>query len=104
MLFRVKALLVKHQPELVVLTNTPKGFCLRTRHPMKNGQPLWFGAVQMMMNYVSFHLVPVCGLPDLLENLSPELRKRMDAALFAELDQLTQDGFERCKTKKQLGI
>jgi hypothetical protein len=67
---------------------------------------LFFGAVKIGKRYVSFHLMPVYVNPELLDGMSPELRKRMqgkscfnftraDDALFAELETLTAAGFAR---------
>jgi hypothetical protein len=78
---------------------------LSTAHVMPNGTPLWFGGVQVKKRYVSYHLMPVYVNPGLLDDVSPELRKRMqgkscfnftkvDPALFEELAALTQAGFE----------
>jgi hypothetical protein len=69
-----------------------------------NEKPLWFGAVQVKKNYVSYHLMPVYLNPALLETVSPGLLKRMqgkscfnftssDAQLFRELAELTEAGF-----------
>ena len=41
------------------------------------GRPLFVGAVQIRKNYVSYHLMPVYAVPQLLKTLSPELKKRM---------------------------
>jgi hypothetical protein len=75
-----------------------------TTHLLKNKKPLFFGAVQIKKNYVSYHLMPVYANPRLLESISPELKKRMqgkscfnfksvDASLLKELTQLTEAGF-----------
>jgi hypothetical protein len=75
-----------------------------TRHTMPNGKPLWFGGVQIRKRYVSYHLMPIYVNPELLEGISPELRKRMqgkscfnftktDPALLDELADLTEAGF-----------
>lgn len=64
-----------------------------------SNKPQMFGAVQVKKSYSSFHLFPVYTHPHLLENISPELRKRMqgkscfnfktqDDVLFAELEGL----------------
>lgn len=64
------------------------------------------GAVQSKKNYVSFHLMPVYAFPELLDDLSPALRKRMqgkscfnfsevDEPLVAELTQLVAAGARR---------
>ena len=72
------------------------------------GREVWFGAVRNGKRYVSYHLMPVYAFPDLLEGISPELKKRMqgkscfnftriDEGLFAELSDLTARGYERFK-------
>ena len=72
---------------------------------MKNGKPLFFGAVQIRKRYVSFHLMPVYVNPDLLTDAGPALLKRMhgkscfnftkiEPNLFEELATLTQSGFD----------
>ena len=74
--------------------------------PFLKGKELWFGAVRVGKRYVSYHLMPIYVFTDLLENLSPELKKRMqgkscfnftrvDEALFRELGELTRIGYER---------
>lgn len=76
---------------------------LNTRHRQKNGQPLFFGAVQMKKAQVSVHLMPVYLQPGLLDGLSPALKARMhgkscfnfttaDPALLQELAALVQAG------------
>lgn len=70
------------------------------------GKEVWFGAVQARKNYVSYHLMAVYGFPELLEGMSPELKKRMqgkscfnfkevDEQLFKELAKLTESGYRR---------
>lgn len=67
---------------------------------------LFFGSVIINRNYVSFHLMPVYVFPDLLEDVSDPLRKRMqgkscfnftklDEGLTIELAELTGRGFAR---------
>jgi hypothetical protein len=92
--------------KLVCIRDDDAEYYVNTSHIMKNKKPLFFGAVQIRKNYVSYHLMPVYVFPDLLKGLSPELRKRMqgkscfnftslDPALFSELSKLTAAGFER---------
>ncbi len=77
---------------------------LDTKHIQKNRKPVFFGAVQMKKAYVSYHLMPVYLKPELLENISTDLRGRMqgkscfnfakvDEVLFAELASLTKEGY-----------
>jgi hypothetical protein len=77
------------------------------------GKDVWFGAVQTRKNYVSYHLMAVYAFPDLLESISPELKKRMqgkscfnfktvDERLFKELARLTDQGYRRFKNVKAI--
>jgi hypothetical protein len=72
------------------------------------GKDVWFGAVQTRKNYVSYHLMAVYAFPELLNGMSPELKKRMqgkscfnfkavDDKLFRELAALTEKGYKRFK-------
>jgi hypothetical protein len=67
---------------------------------------VFFGSVVINKSYVSYHLMPVYAFPDLLDDVSAPLRKRMqgkscfnftklEPALDAELVALTRRGFER---------
>jgi hypothetical protein len=75
---------------------------------LSHNKEMWIGAVRICKSYVSYHLMTVYIFPDLLQGISPELKKRMqgkscfnftrlDERLFRELDQLTKRGFERYK-------
>ncbi|HYF79500.1 MAG TPA: hypothetical protein VD973_20535 [Symbiobacteriaceae bacterium] len=102
----LRALLAPHAPRLLVKTDTAENYYLDTAIIQKNKLPLFFGAVQIKKNYVSFHLFPVYVFPELLASISPELRKRMqgkscfnftavDEPLLEELGRLTDAGMRR---------
>jgi len=74
---------------------------------------MYFGSVQIKKNYVSFHLMPVYAFPDLLNNCSAALKKRMqgkacfnftaiDEPLFAELADLVQRSVVRFRENQLL--
>lgn len=99
---------------LVCVRDDPTEYYLNTAHIMKNRKPLFFGAVQIRKNYVSYHLMPVYVFPDLLEEMSPELGKRMqgkscfnfseiDEPLFRELEALTRSGYDRYRDSGYIG-
>ncbi len=80
-------------------------FHVDTFHVMKSKKRLWFGGVKIKKNYVSYHLMPVYVNPTLLDDMSPELKKRMqgkscfnfrsiDKNLFEELGELTKRGLQ----------
>jgi len=103
---RLRSILQPFEKRLTVTADTTEGYSLDTPFASEKYQkPLFFGAAQMKKNYVSFYLMPVYIYPDLLNGMSPELRKRMqgkscfnfsklDEALLAELAMLTQTGFD----------
>jgi len=79
--------------------------------PHSLGREVWFGAVRIAKRYVSYYLMPVYAFPDLLDGISPGLKKRMqgkscfnftreDEQLFAELAQLTERGYQRYRKEK----
>lgn len=74
---------------------------------------LWFGSVRSGKAYVSYHLMPVYMYPDLLEGISPALKarmqgkscfnfKRVDEALFDEIDRLTRASVARLRREGDL--
>ena len=65
---------------------------------------IWFGGVEIKKNYVSFHLISVSAAPQLVKDLSPSLKKRMqgkscfnfadvEPAHLKELDVVTKRGY-----------
>jgi hypothetical protein len=99
----LRAIFKPYVKKMAVTQDTDTAFMLDTRYIMKNKQPLSFGGVRKGKNYVSFHLMTLYALPDLLKQMSPELKKRMqgkscfnfkevDKGLFSELKTLTKAG------------
>lgn len=107
----LKSILEPYAPQLKVVSDKPGNYYLDTHHVTKNKKPVFFGAANTGKAYVSFHLMPVYAFPELLEDISPELKKRMqgkscfnftavDQRLFKELAKLTKAGFARYKAEK----
>jgi len=103
---KLKTILKPYEAKLIVVHDTDNNYYLDTSHVMKNKQRLFFAAVRAGKAYVSFHLMPVYASPDLLKDMSPELRKRMqgkscfnfktvDEKLFKELEKITKSGFKK---------
>ncbi len=103
---QLKEILVPYSTEMVVVIDKPDNYYLNTRHVMKNKKPMYFGSVKANKNYISFHLMPIYVFPDLLESITPELKKRMqgkscfnfkteDTSLFQQLKTLTQAGYKK---------
>ncbi|MGI9204160.1 MAG: hypothetical protein ACR2Q3_09125 [Woeseiaceae bacterium] len=99
----LRSIMAAQASSLDIKRDEPGDYYVDTFYLRQNKKPLWFGGVQIRKNYVSYHLMPVYVNPDLLEDISPELRKRMqgkscfnfkvvDEKLFAELSDLTEQG------------
>ncbi len=112
---QLKPILQAYESNLVVTTDEPGNYYLDASAVGKNKKPIFFGAVQIKKNYVSFHLMLVYMYPDLLDEISPQLKKRMqgmscfnfsklDASLFVELKVLTQKGVERFRQHPFTGL
>ena len=103
---RLKQILVPYSEELVIVTDEDDNFYLNTHFTMKNKKPMYFGSVKINKNYVSYHLMPVYVFPDLRDDMSPALNKRMQGkscfnfktiedVLYKELAELTKAGYSK---------
>lgn len=101
----LKAILVPYADSMAISTDTETELYLNSRYIQKNKKPLFFAAVQIKKNYVSFHLMPVYVEPTILATASDELKQRMqgkscfnftrtEPALFRELSMLTKTGYQ----------
>ena len=105
---RLKPLLQRYAQSLIVTEDGAGGYSLNAHFSPRWKKELFFGAVQIKKNYVSYYLMPVYMYPGLLDGVSAALKKRMqgkscfnftaiDEALFAELAALTETCVERCR-------
>lgn len=101
----LKDILSSYSQYLELVTDDEVSYYLNTHHIMKNKKPMFFGAVQIKKNYVSYHLMPVYVDSSLLDNISDALKKRMqgkscfnftsvDKELFSQLALLTEAGYQ----------
>jgi hypothetical protein len=104
--YRLAAIFARYRSTLIAKADEPGNLYLETPPSTAYPNGLFFGAVKIGKRYVSFHLMPVYVHPDLLQGMSPELRKRMQGkscfnftrqndVLFTELETLTAAGFAR---------
>jgi len=102
----LRSILLPYAEKLTLTLDTPTGVSIDGPYSAKWKKEVFFAAAQIKKNYVSFYLMPVYMYPDLLNGISPELRKhmqgkscfnfkKMEPALFDELAELTRVGFER---------
>jgi len=103
---QLKSILKPYAEKLSLKADTADSYSLDGPYSEKWKKELFFGSAQIKKNYVSFYLMPVYMYPELLKDISPELRKRMqgkscfnfrkaEPALFEELAALTRKGAER---------
>lgn len=97
---------------LTVKTDTADTYYLDGPYSKKWQKDLFFGSAQIKKNYVSFYLMPVYMYPELLSDISPELKKHMqgkscfnfkkvEPELFQELEALTRKGAEKFKQESK---
>jgi hypothetical protein len=107
---RLRAILARHSDKLAMVHDTPDFFYLDTVSSSNQGKPMFFGAVRIMKNYVSFHFMPLYVCSEMNKRVSKKLSKRRqgkacfnfnspDDVLFKELEQLVDAGFERYRKK-----
>ncbi len=106
----LRAILEPYAPRMELVHDSEKGYHLDGPYSEKWKKKLFFASVEIKKNYVSFYLMPVYMFPDLLQGITPELRKRMqgkscfnfkrsEPALFEELARLTRRGAERARAE-----
>ena len=100
---RLRAIIEAHADGLLFAVS-PDGAVKLEKPP--GGHPWdYVAGTRIGKSYVSYYLMPVYGMPELLAGVSPELRRRMqgkacfnftriDDALFEELATLTATGIE----------
>ena len=105
---QLKNILRPYAKDLAVKADTSDSYSSDGPYSEKWNRELFFGSAQIKKNYVSFYLMPVYMYPDLLKDISPDLKKHMQGkscfnfkkvapGLFKELEELTGKGAEKFK-------
>jgi len=103
---QLKSILKVYAQNLTVKADTADSYYLDGPYSEKWKKEVFFGSAQIKKIYVSFYLMPVYMYPELLKDISPQLRKRMqgkscfnfkkaEPALFKELAALTRQAAEK---------
>ena len=103
---QLKSILKPYAETLNLKADTTDAYYLDGPYSKQWKKQLFFGSAQIKKNYVSFYLMPVYMYPDLLKDISPELKKRMqgkscfnfkkvESDLFEELAVLTRKSVEK---------
>ena len=108
----LRSVLEPHAKKLSVTVDKPGAYTLSSsKLTDRVGRPLFAAGVKIGKSYVSYYFMPIYTCPELLADVSPALRKRMqgkacfnfktiDAAQVKELAVLTKKGlaqFEKIK-------
>lgn len=110
---KLRSILQSCDGQFTVKFDQPDNYYLDGPYSEKFKKALFFGAVQIKKNYVSYHLMPVYIFPDLLGDIPADLKKRMqgkscfnftslDNELIGELAELTHKSLARVKEAKLL--
>lgn len=105
---RLRKVLEPYARHMVVKHDGPGIYYLETAPVPKYGTEVFFGAVQVGKGQVNFHFMPIYIFPEMREQLSPALRKRLrgtskftfkdlDAPLLKELAALARKGYQGYK-------
>lgn len=109
----LKSFLAQYEPNLSVVHKKSDHYYLNLPTTETNKKAEFFGAVQIKKTYVAFHLMPIYYYPELLNNISRELKNRMqgkscfnfkeiDDTLFKELNSLTKSSFDKYKSLNKI--
>lgn len=110
---RLKTILQPYAEKLTLKADTSDTYYIDGPYSEKWKKQLFFGSAQIKKNYVSFYLMPVYMYPELLKDISPELKKRMQGKscfnfkkvepdLFTELTELTRKSVEKFQKENPL--
>lgn len=105
---QLKTILKPYAQHLTLTTDAADAYSLDGPYSEKWKKQLFFASTVIKKNYVSFYLMPVYMYPELLNEISSDLKKRMqgkscfnfkkvEPELFHELAELTQKGAEKFK-------
>ena len=103
---QLKSILKPYAEKLTLKVDTSDTYYIDGPYSDQWKKQLFFGSAQVKKNYVSFYLMPVYMYPELLQDISPELRKRMqgkscfnfkkvEPELFKELSDLTRKSVKK---------
>jgi hypothetical protein len=102
---RFKAMLAPYAAKMHVSAALPGMYGVDMAPEGERDPSTWFAGTRLGKRYVSYYLMPIYVQPSLLDDISPELRRRMqgkscfnlskvDEGLLDELEALTRKGYE----------
>ena len=111
---RLRNILQHYAGNFSVTADRPDYYCLSISWSPKFNKGFPVAWVKVSKSYVSYHLMPVYMLPQLVNTVSAELKRRMQGKscfnfkvinedLFKQIESLTAHAFEECKKAGILG-
>lgn len=109
----LKNILKPYAPNLTITADTSNSYSLDGPYSEKWKKQLFFASAVVKKNYVSYYLMPVYMYPELLQDISPELKKHMQGKscfnfkkvepdLFGELTELTRKSAKKFQQENPL--
>ncbi|MBD3826912.1 hypothetical protein [Stenotrophomonas sp.] len=109
----LRSLMIPYRSRLDVVHDEDDHFYANCRHLDAKGRAQFFGAVKVSGRKHVVHFMPVYDFPELLSDISPALKKRMqgkscfnfdalDPALLQELQHLVEQGVARYENAGKL--
>ena len=106
----LRKILTPYEGRLAPRQRDPGYFYMESLEPTYKDRPMFFAGVKAEKNYITYHLLPVYTNPELNQEISPGLKKRMqgkacfnfaaiDPPLFKELGALTKSGYKVFKDR-----
>jgi hypothetical protein len=86
----LRQILKPYENQFAVKTDKPGNCYFETRAASLNGRRLFFAGAKIKKNYVSFYLTPLYMFPDLLNRISPRLKKLMQGSPVSILPKWTR--------------
>lgn len=92
----LKALLLAHSPGMRAhkQTATELHLIAPMAHPLKPGEPVWFGAVRLGKAYASYHLMPLYTHPAMAALVPDQLKPRMQGKSCFNFKKIEPERFE----------
>jgi hypothetical protein len=102
---QLRDILKANENVMKVTTDTEENYYLDTyKINPKNKQAIFFGAVKINKNYVSYHLMPVYIYPELLEDISTDLKKSMQGKSCFNFKEINEDLIGELKNLTEMGL
>ena len=95
---KLKSILKPYEKSLAVKADSADTFYLDGPYSEKWKKELFFGSAQIKKNYVSFYLMPVYMYPDLLKEISSDIKRHMQGKSCFNFKKVEPELFQESRT------